>query len=256
MLVSRVPARRYNGCMTDVLQWSVDEPTATAASACYPFDSEKPAEQFQGRFLTTKTWNDRVVQPATWQSGKLLSSPLEIIKHYKDGRYTEAVALVAVWGSMWRTCPGIYGAREPKRIELIERVLRECAEDIQKSRSIAGSWEMLTGGKNGQLGWTSVMTSKSLTFLCRSLGFTKNPPVPIDGALIRQKAWPMFQNAVPISLRPIGDWEGNSFAAYCRYMTAILTWAARKNWTSDQVEATIVDILEPDNQALTNLRCA
>src|SRR5580658_7025218 len=103
--------------MSNILLWNIDGPTAKAASVCYPFpERDKPAKQFEGRFLTTKTWNDRVIQPATWKSGKLLSRPEEIIKQFQDGRYTQAHALVMVWGTMWRTSPYIYGERKPERI--------------------------------------------------------------------------------------------------------------------------------------------
>jgi hypothetical protein len=108
-----------------------------------------------------------------------------------------------------------------------------------ETKSIDRCWEILTR----QLGWSGVITSKTLHFLCRALEFTQNPPVPVDGRLIREKAWPRFLNAVPLSQRP-DNWEGDSFQAYGRYMTAILTWAGRNSWTTTQVEATIVDIIE------------
>ena len=226
--------------MNGTLRWSLDEKTAKAALAVWPFPKrEKPADQFQGRFLKTQKWNDRVIQPAKWNDGSLLTSPAEIIRQFQDGRYTQALALVIVWGSMWRTSQYIYGEVKPERIEQIERTLHNCAKSIEETKSIAPSWEILTG----QLYWSAVITSKTLHFLCRSLGFTQNPPVALDGKLIRQKAWPLFVNTVTGNQRP-DNWEGNSFEAYSRYMTAILTWADQKSWTTTQVEATVVYLIE------------
>lgn len=92
------------------------------------------------------------------------------------------------------------------------------------------------------MNWTSVMTLKTLHFLCRALfGFNyQDPPVPIDGKVIRGYVWPGFRIGIPPPQRP-QDWEGDSFAAYCRYMTAVLEWARKKNWTTTQVQATIFE---------------
>jgi hypothetical protein len=91
-----------------------------------------------------------------------------------------------------------------------------------------------------QLAWSSVITSKTLHFLCRSLDFEQNPPVPIDGWCIRKKVWPDFCASIPIAQRP-HDWAGDSFEAYCRYMTAILTWANQRNWTTTEIQVTNFD---------------
>jgi hypothetical protein len=234
----------YNERKMSMLVWTMDERTAKAAAA-YPFPIERntPAAQFGGCLTSAQTWNDRVVQPTTWKSGSLKSSPDQIIKQFQSGRYTQALALVVSWGGMGRTSQYIYGVPNPEAIEHIERTLRECARSIEESRSIAGSWGILTGRKHGQLGWSSVMASKTLTFLCRSLGFEQNPPVPIDRERIRKNAWPIWRDSLPFSQRPV-DWEGDSFEAYGRYMTTVLTWAAQKHWTTAQIEATIVNIID------------
>lgn len=114
---------------------------------------------------------------------------------------------------------------------------------IRESLSIEDSWGMLTGRKPGQLGWSSVMASKTLTFLCRSLGFEQNPPVPIDRERIRKNVWPIWRNSVPFTLRPL-DWEADSLEAYGRYMTAILTWGEQKHWTTAQIEATLINVVD------------
>jgi hypothetical protein len=125
--------------------------------------------------------------------------------------------------------------------------LEKCANSILASTSITPSWEILTGGTNGQLGWTAVMASKALHFLCRSLGFERNPPVAIDGERIRDHVWPAFRDCLPVLNRP-SDWEGNTFEAYYRYMTAIRTWANHKGWSTTQVESTLFEAVNRNEQ--------
>ena len=110
---------------------------------------------------------------------------------------------------------------------------------FQQTDSIQESWNLLTNG----LLWTPVMTSKILHFLCRALGFNQDPPVPIDNKVIRQYVWPGFRIGIPPGQRP-QDWKGNktdTFAAYCRYMTAMIEWAQARQWTTTEVETTIYD---------------
>jgi len=226
------------------MRWPLDERTAQAADA-YPLlkDATVPSPQFQGRNASKRIWDSRVVQPSTWGTGSILSSPEAIIDQFKGGHYTQGLALVVSWGLMWRQPASIYGDRQSKTIEHIERTLRECAEQISKSQSIADSWQMLTGLQDGGLRWSAVMASKTLHFLCRALGFQQDPPVPIDTAWIRKRVWPAFCSPIPFQQRP-DNWEGNTFEAYCRYMTAIRTWAGQKQWTTTQVEATLMNVFE------------
>jgi hypothetical protein len=148
-----------------LLRWGLDERTAQAASK-YPLvrPDTPAAKQFEGRPTSAQTWNDRVVQPATWKDGPLISSPDQIIEQFQSRRYTQALVLVVSWGRMGRTSPHIYGTRSLEKIEQIERTLGECEKSVQESRSIADSWEVLTGRKADQLGWSSVITSKTLHF--------------------------------------------------------------------------------------------
>jgi len=148
--------------------------------------------------------------------------------------------MVVSWGGMGRQSKNIYGERKIETIWQIERTLQDATESIQASHSIEASWKMLSASEG--LGWSAVMASKTLHFLCKSLGFEQNPPVPIDGAVIRNTLWPAFRNSIR-SAQP-DDWEGNSFQAYCRYMTAIMTWANQRNWTTTQMETTIFDQVE------------
>src|SRR5262249_34784761 len=111
---------------------------------------------------------------------------------------------------------------------------------IEESNSIESSWQSLTGTNEGELHWSEVMASKTLHFLCRALGFEKNPPVPLDGEVIRGRVWPVFRYAVSSEHRP-NDWQDATFVAFCRYMTAIRTWADLRVWTTTEMEATIWD---------------
>jgi hypothetical protein len=164
------------------MQWNSDEQTRDAASS-HPVFTERPlpATQYRGHPTDPLTWNDRVVQPATWGNRFLVCSPEEIIRQFRDRRWTQGCALVVSWGGMGRTSKRIYQDRRPEWIATIEQSLEKCANSILESTSIATSWEILTGGPNGQLNWTAVMSSKTLHSLCRSLGFERNPPVAIDG---------------------------------------------------------------------------
>src|SRR5579863_1564441 len=217
------------------MYWEIDERTAKAATG-HPLriDGDVPAPQFGGCRTDAETWNDRVIQPSSWPEGPLQSGPDQIIKEFRDERHTQALALVVSWGGMGRRSKDIYGERRRETVEQIDRTLLHCAQSIRESQSIADSWRQLTKPGDGRRGWSAVMASKTLHFLCRSLGFEQEPPVPIDNAVIRQRVWPAFRNSIPSNERP-DNWEGNSFEAYRRYMTAVLVWARRKNWTTTEM---------------------
>lgn len=219
------------------MHWQIDDTTSRAATN-YPIliKSSSPVGPFKGRNFDTRNWNHRVIQPATWR-GVLRSDPDQIIQQFQNQRYTQGLAMVVSWGTMWRQPDAVWGDR---KLEIIEAVLHDCAESIRKSESIAVSWNTL----RGQLHWTSVLVSKTLYFLCVSLGFGHDPPVPIDGAVIRQRVWPAFRNSIPFAQRP-ESWDGDTFEAYSRYMTAILVWAGQKQWSTAEVERTISLEFEP-----------
>ncbi len=232
-----------------MMRWDIDERTARAAAA-FPLLQGvcAPSVQDQGCVTDTWTWNKRVVQPPTWKVGLLSSSPAQIMKQFQAERYTQALALVVSWGRLGRTARYIYADGSPPTIQHIEETLRVCVESIRKTQSVAESWEKLTDWAVCKLGWSAVMTSKTLHFLCRSLGFEQNPPVAVDGEWIRNHVWPAFRKRIPHDQLP-GDWKDNTFDAYCRYMTAILTWADQKRWTTTQVEATLMDYFEDGGSA-------
>lgn len=221
-----------------LLRWTTDQWTAKAASDYpLPIRATTPRAQFgeDGRDcgFNPQRWS-RVVQPACWPL-RAACTPEQIIEQFRAGRYTQGLAMVAAWGRMWRQPDAVWG---PRKIESVEQALHRCADSIMVTQSLEHSWLTLTGVGEGQMSWTAVMTSKTLHFLCRSLGFEINPPAAIDGAVMRTIVWNAFKNAIPFGQRPM-NWQGNTFAAYSRYMTAIRTWAEQRNWTTKEMEATI-----------------
>jgi hypothetical protein len=219
------------------MNWPSDSTTQNAAR-CFPlpiYAAQALPEDPGGTF-----------DPANWQrhlrpgdsfpssSGCPANHPSQIVAEFQAAHYLPALALTASWGGMGRTKKYIYA----HPLQHIHNTLDHCAQSIRTTQSIQQSWDLLVSG----LHWTSVITSKTLYFLCRALfGFNhQDPPVPIDGKVIRGYVWPAFRIGIPPPQRP-QDWSGDSFAAYCRYMTAIVEWAQAKNWTTTQVQATIFE---------------
>jgi hypothetical protein len=226
------------------MNWQHDPATATAALAAATFPLRPgggvPAPQFPGHRTTPEIWYDRVLHHRWPAARPLVSSPNNIINLFQQRNYLEALAMVVSWGSMGRRLRYIYS----RSLHDIEQTLQQCAASIQQTYSIQVAWASLTGTSCNQLEWTAVQTSKTLHFLSRALGFCQNPPVPIDAAVIRQCVWRAFRrtiNEIPANQRPPLplDWEGNTFDAYNRYMTAILVWADRWGWTTTDVETTL-----------------
>ena len=227
------------------MDWPIDKTTQTAARKFVPIiNADAPGAQFVGRRCDPARWKN--VLPSDEAFGVpppdiLPDSPEMIISDFAAEKYLQALARTISWGAMWRRRNDIY---RDHGLEHIRNVLACCAQSIRQTHSIRQSWELLTGDSPGHLQWSGVMTSKVLHFVCRALGFRQDPPVPIDGAVIRQRVWPVFRNAfieggfLRREMRP-DNWDGNGFSAYCRYMTAIITWAEMKTWTTTEVETTI-----------------
>lgn len=214
------------------LDWPTDEDTQSAALR-FPLrvNSTQPLPQYAGTTFNANNWTRRIRADDSFPGERMISSPGQIISEFEAEHYLPAFALVVSWGGMVRTASKIYGDHRP---ELIHEMLCECASDIKTTHSIETSWKRLTE----QLNWSSVVISKTLHFLCRAvLKDDLHPPVAIDALIIRNRVWWCFRHGIQ-QKRP-KDWEGNSFEAYCRYMTAIRTWADAKNWTTTQLEATI-----------------
>jgi hypothetical protein len=185
--------------------------------------------------VNPESWDRHVVKPSHWPCCPFRSSPESIMEQFRERRFTQGLALTVSWGRMWRTSQSIWGDRSTGSIE---SVLADCAGLISVSRSIEDAWAPLTGDAPGQLGWSAVIASKTLHFLCRALGFESDPPVALDNAVMRQRVWPTFRSAVPVDMR-VGDWKGKSLSAYLRYMTAVRVWAAARGWTTTELETTL-----------------
>jgi hypothetical protein len=227
-----------DGSSPPLLSWPTDSRTRAGCDVLHSSaKSNHSCRSVRRRRKELRVRSAKLESPSSpvWPSGRTTCSPDQIIAQFKGARYTQGLAMVACWGLMWRQPDAIWG---PRDVKAIEHTLRICSRHVRRFKLLQQSWKKLTGDAPGQLGWTSVITSKTLHFLCRSLGFEQNPPAAIDGAVIRRVVWPVFRDSVPALLRP-GDWEGNSFDAYCRYMTAILVWADQRKWTTKQMEATI-----------------
>lgn len=210
--------------------WHIDNTTQIAARS-FPFIiyANAPLPQDQGGNFFPSSWTSKIRPTDAFPSPPLTCSPNQIIAEFQAQRYLQALAFTICWGGMWRRNQNIYS----HALQYIYDVLDQCAQSIRQTQDIQQSWDLLTN----QLLWSNVMASKALHFLCRALGQV-DPPVAIDNAVILDKVWPAFRIGVPPKQRP-QDWDGNSFSAYSRYMTAIIEWAHMKNWTTTEVECTI-----------------
>jgi hypothetical protein len=220
------------------MDWPIDKTPRSAAND-FPLSiaALQPSSQYDGKKCNPAGWQDCLRKIDTFPqtpAGLNPDSPSQIISEFKSGHYLPALALTISWGGMWRTKQRIYAGHD---LDYIHRTLEQCAQSISGTSSIRQAWQLLTGEPPG-LKWSSVMTSKTLHFLSRALDFTQRPPVPVDGEVVRQGVWPKFRDGVPADRRP-QNWNGDTFEAYGRYMTAIIAWAEKKNWTTTETEATI-----------------
>lgn len=215
------------------MNWQPDSGTKAAARKFpLPIYAVNPIDQYKGHPIKAADWQSHLRPGDVFLSGNLICSPSQIIEEFKGAHYLQAIALTICWGNMGRTknrC--IYRKHD---LQGMHNTLLQCAQSIRQTESIQQSWDLLING----LLWTPVMASKTLHFLSRALGFAQYPPVPIDNAVILRYVWPGFRIGIPPSQRP-QDWQGKTFAAYCRYLTAIVEWADMKGWTTTQLEATI-----------------
>lgn len=228
-----------------ILKWEYDQSTLEAAIKYrLPTNPGPPAPQYHGgnAFLNVATWvkNNRGIDGDMLNHKRVQPSPENIMDQFRDGHYLNGIALIAVWGGMVRNQNRIYCRAN----DVIRDALGDCCKDIRKNDSINVSWARLTGTGDEQLGWSHVMTSKTLHFLCRSLGYDQNPPVAIDNAVILNKVWPTWKQQwlenTPREQRP-GNWDGNDLVSYLRYMTAINIWALMRKgkWSTTNIETTI-----------------
>ena len=215
------------------MEWYIDERTQ-AAARFFPLriHSQQPVKQYCGRTFVCESWVKYLRPHDKFLIEHDRSAPDKIIEEFQAGHYLPGLALTVSWGNMSRRNKATYRCS----LQLIHEKLQESADSIRQRKSIDHAWSLLTK----DLGWSNVMASKTLHFLCRAMGFTQNPPVPIDGEVMIKRVWPSFQYQIPRESRP-ETWSGNCFDAYSRYMTAILTWADQQKWTTTQIECTIYD---------------
>ena len=161
--------------------------------------------------------------------------------------FLESLVLIIGWGSMKRTINHIYRNFD---LQFIENKIGDAIQLINNTNSIEEAWNILFEN----LRWSVVIISKYLHLACRANDFNINPPVPIDNKVIKERVWPEFRNMIRDSEPPQANTEYNPppprnwmnnkdpWEAYNRYMTAISCWAARRGWTTTQVECTLFSI--------------
>lgn len=217
------------------MKWILDKATENLAIQNNLLsDINIPTPQYPGHSTNPSAWTKSLGQLAselTWPEPILTCSPQEIITQFKNGNFLQGMILVVSWGAMGRTANSIYGHRSK---DDIYNSLSECVKCINAEGSIEGAWHILTNN----LCWSAVMASKTIHFLCRSVGIENDPPVPIDNKIVLNKIWPNFIINIASNEKP-KSWCGSSYPAYLRYMTAINTWAKSKNWTTTQTETSL-----------------
>ena len=238
------------------INWNYDEITKDWAIRCpLPIATKTPIPQYDGSNYHPweETWKKHILRNrfpdycrSTNRIGTLVCSPTNIIKCFQESKVLESLVLIVGWGSLTRTKGKIYD----KSLQQIEETLLKCMTLTEKHNSIEGSWNLLVD----DLGWSYVITSKTLHFLARSLGYESNPPVPIDNKVILDEVWPAFRKTVKkerilgIDVMPEGWWDRvSSWQPYNRYMTAINSWAHLKGWTTTQIENTLFQEYYPSN---------
>lgn len=229
------------------LAWLPDPDTEYWASTIILPLPVTPTNQYPGCQMDESSWSGYIINAhfpsivRSSQAGYIVCSPTNIIACFQQQLVLEGLVLVVGWGGMARTEQKIYREDLPT----IEQTLLTSVNVIKERKNITYAWNLLVG----KLGWSSVMTSKCLHFLTRSLGFVTNSPVPLDNKIIINKVWPAFRNAIMshrlYSARTLPkNWHDDSWQTYNRYMTAINCWASKKSWTTTELENTLFTIYE------------
>lgn len=213
----------------DILDWKTDESTIDFIKLHehkWNLDFKYSAEQFDGEKFSSESLS-LYIDDVEWMKIFARSRPKNIIRCFENDKILEGLALVVLWGGMSRTKNRIY-ARDKS---VIRKTLVEAREIILRTNEIDGAWNLL----QNELEWTNVMISKTLHFMTRASGFDKNPPVPIDGAVILKTVWPFLTRN--IAEAPKG-WS-NGLPGYRRYMTFMNYFASKLGWTTTQFENTL-----------------
>ena len=225
--------------MCHVLNWPINENAQYWANRLVINVDGAPNEQYGGHDINQNLWKNFTIN-RTFPEDRLLCSPENIIKCFQQDKFLEALILTINWGVMSGTVETIF--KQP--IEAINTAIGNCKISIQDSHRprIENSWKTLTN----ELGWTNVMSSKLLHFLIRSMGYTSNCPVPIDGAVMVKKVWRAYKMRILDLITQEGPhhdlpcrWNGNNFNNYISYMTTIINWAAYYGISTTELEIKI-----------------
>lgn len=238
------------------MNWVSDPNTQYWATLTHPNWPNVPATQYAGNNMAQASWGKYILNPAGYpgfcvnslRPAHLVSTPANIIQCFSAGLWLEALALVVSWGQMSRSVGYIYihglgvaGLTPIQNALANAQRLIIASAPIPQNRNVINAWNSL----QVSLGWSAVITSKTLHFLVRSLGVHGDPPVALDNAAIRQYLWPSFKSRMQtlritsgVNLHP-RSWGKDDIHSYNRYMTAITTWANLQGWSTTQVENTI-----------------
>lgn len=217
------------------LNWNPDEETLNIVRRIKPIIQHIDITQFRGKNYHRESWikvidNCNFIENLHIDS---VSSPTNIITCFQEDYLLEGLSMVVLWGTMFRQKRRIYA----ENLESLKENLLQAKQLIQDNLNIESSWNILVQN----LGWTNVTTSKVLHFLSRALDIT-NPPVPIDNAIIKNKVWRQLREYINgNNLNTVPKWfdTGNTFAAYNRYMTAIIVWAEIYGLSTIKFEAAL-----------------
>ena len=216
------------------MKWTSDQETLHFLRTYPPnalLNYQMPGTQFQGRNFNQLNWQEHVLENNQLRL-YAFSSPDNIINYFQNQNYLEGLCLVISWGTMWRRNHITYQAD----LNVIQSSMAEAAQLIQGHNQINEAWLLL----EENLGWSNVMISKTLHFMCRALRHIEDCPVAIDNLVILQGVWPCLVQAYLRRQRP-KDWK-NGLDGYLRYMTFINYLRANYiGWTNMDVECTLFE---------------
>ncbi|MCC6549661.1 MAG: hypothetical protein IT279_06285 [Ignavibacteriaceae bacterium] len=217
------------------MNWTINEQITTIAGKISVDLADANPNQYPGDLINTNLWKNFTLS-RNFPPELVVCSPANIIKCFQDDLFLEGLILTINWGKMNKTVEKIFN----KDIRTIDECLTKCKKDIAANMSINNSWAWLID----ELGWTNVMASKVLHFLCRSFDYT-NVPAPIDRAQIIKKFIPRLGAFLQEKRTLLGieehqinellDWSGYSLTSFLKYMNFILTWSPNGNTTAFEV---------------------
>lgn len=226
------------------LTWNLDQESLQTFNRVKPIipGHQINVSQFQGRNYNVNSWINVIEQENFINELNInsLSSPDNIIKCFMQDFLLEGLSMVVLWGTMSRQKRKIYNSGLPAIKHYLEQSKISIADDL----TIENAWRLLTQN----LGWSKVMTSKVLHFLCRSLCM-QNPPVPIDNKIIYKKVWrPLSQFLSNNNIPRIPGWfRDNTFETYNRYMTALIIWSTMYNLSTKEFETALFNYSQNNN---------